>query len=99
MTTRVFDVAVEPLGNGAQIVRDRRVQLDRALARRPHDNFLHVQVGRVQQSASLAGRQHHDGVRLAGGAEVGSFQRIDGDIHLRIFAALVANRRALLFRR
>ena len=37
----------------------------------------------MQQAAALAGGQHHNRVRRSGGAKIGAFQRIDGDIHLR----------------
>ena len=36
----------------------------------------------MQQAAALGRRQHGDGVRRAGRAQVGAFERIDGDVHL-----------------
>ena len=50
---------------GANIVDDRRVEIHGALAAGPDDNFFHVQIGRVEQSALFAGGQHGDGVRAA----------------------------------
>src|SRR5713226_6328296 len=38
----VFHVAVEPLGDGFQIVRHRCIQLHRSLARWAHNYFFHV---------------------------------------------------------
>src|SRR6267143_144747 len=79
----IFNVAVQPLGNRLQVVGYRCIQVHRAFARRSHDQFFHVQVGRVQQPAALARRQHRDGIRRARRAQVRSFQRIHGDVHLR----------------
>ena len=36
----------------------------------------------MKQAAALGGRHHGDGVGRAGGAEVGPFERIDGDVNL-----------------
>jgi hypothetical protein len=49
----------------------------------------------VQQSASLAGGEHGDRVRLARGAQVRALQRIDGDVERE--PAAEAARRAELF--
>src|ERR1700733_362310 len=86
----VFEVAVEALGDGAKIVGDRGVKIDRAFARRPDDNFFHVEIGRVEQAAFFAGGENGDGIRRAGGAEIRAFERIDGDIHGGIEAVLIA---------
>ena len=59
---------------------DRRFQIDHALAGRADHDLLHVAVGSVQQAALLRRGQHGDGARRAGGAKVGAFQRIDGDV-------------------
>ena len=95
----VFHFAVEALGDGAKIVGDGRVQIHGAFARRADDDFLHVKVGRVEQAAGFAGGEHDDGVRLAGGAEVGAFERVHGDNDFWIFAASCLLRRRRLFRR
>ena len=52
----------------------------RCLALGPDDELVHVDVGRVQQAAALGRGEHRDGVGLAGGAEVGALERIDGDV-------------------
>ena len=76
----VLDVAVQTLGDGTQVVRGRGVQIDGAFARRPDDDFLHVQVGSVKQAALFAGGQDGNRAGSAGGAKVGAFQGIDGNI-------------------
>src|SRR5207247_2747694 len=52
------------------------------------DDLVHVNVGRVQQAALFRRRQHGDGVRRAGRAEVRPFERIDGDVDLWVDLAL-----------
>ena len=59
----IFDVAVQPLGNRFQVVSHRCIQIHRAFARRPHHQFFHVQIRRVQQSAALASCQHCNRIR------------------------------------
>ena len=67
---------------------DRRVEIDRAFAGRADDDLFHVAVGRVQQAAAFGGGQHRDGAGRAGGAQVGAFQGIDGDIDFGNFGAV-----------
>ena len=86
---QVLFVAVEAARDGANVVGDRRIQVHGALATRADDDFFHVQIGRVQQAAFFAGGQHGDGVGRAGGAEVGAFERVHGDIHGGIVKPLV----------
>ena len=88
----VFEAAIEALGDGAKIVGDWRVKVDRAFARRADDNFFHVEIGSVKQAALFAGGEDGDGIRRAGGAEIRAFERIYGDIHGRIEAIFVAGR-------
>ena len=80
---QIFDVAIEPLGDRAQIVGDGRIQVDCALAGRSNDYFFHVQIGRVKQAALFARGQHRDRARRSRGAQVRAFERIDRDIHGR----------------
>ena len=80
----VVDVAAEALGDRLQVRLDRRVEVDDVARRRPDDDLLHVAVGRVQQAALVRRRQHGDGARRAGGAEVGALERIDGDVDLEV---------------
>src|SRR5690606_24082592 len=49
-------------------------------------DLVHVDVGRVQQAATLGHGQHTYRVGLVLGAEGRAFQRVDGDIHLRTIA-------------
>jgi len=53
------------------------------------DNFLHVAVGSMQQPALFRRRQHRDRARRAGGAEVGAFERIDGDVDVGNVASVL----------
>ncbi len=62
---QVLDVALEAAGDRAQVVGYRRVQADGVLGARPHDQLLHVQVGRMEQAAALGRGQHRDRVRGA----------------------------------
>ncbi len=91
MTTRSFTWRAETLGDDLEILLGRRVEVHRALGRRPDDDLLHVAVGRVQQTALVGGGEHGDRVRLAGGAEVGALERIDGDVDLRLVGQLRAD--------
>ena len=50
----------------------------------PDHDLVHVDIRRVQQTAFFRRRQHGDRVGRASGAEVGSLQRIDRDVHLRV---------------
>ena len=59
----------------------------------PTIDLLHVDVGRVEQAAALGGGEHRDGVRRAGGAEVGALERIDGDVDAGAVRAALAARR------
>src|SRR5579862_445313 len=77
----VFLIAIEAARDGADVIDHRGVEIDGALTARPHGDFVHVQIGGVQQAALFAGGQDGDGVGRTGGAEVGALERIDGDIH------------------
>src|SRR6267143_2274185 len=79
----ILNISLQPLCDRLQVVGHRSIQVDRPLARRPHHQLFHVQVRRMQQAAAVAGGQHGDSVCGSGRAEVGSFQRIHGDVHLR----------------
>src|SRR5438445_12506335 len=93
----VLLVAVEAAGNGADVVDHRRVQVDGPFAARADHNFFRIQIGRVQQAAFFAGGQHGDGVGGAGSAEVGAFERLDGNILGPISVGLIVRRRAHVF--
>ena len=96
---QILHLAVEPLRDRFQVVCHRRVEVDRALARRADDDLLHVEVGRMQQAAVLARGQHGDRVRLARGAEIGALERVDGDIHRGVLSGSYRGRPRRLFRR
>ncbi len=77
---QVFDVAVEPLRDGLEVVGDRCIKIHRTLAGRSDDNLFHVQIRSVQQSAALAGGENGDGIRCPRRAKIRAFKWIDGDI-------------------
>ena len=79
----VVDLAVQGLGDGLEVVLDRRVEVDLPPGRRPDDDLVHVDVGRVQQAALLGGRDDGDGVGSAGGAQVGALEGVDRDVDRR----------------
>ena len=88
MTTRSFTWRPSRLAMTWRFSLGVRVEVDRALRRRPDDDLLHVAVGRVQEAALVGGGEHGDRVRLAGRAEVGALERIDGDVDLGIVGHL-----------
>src|SRR6186713_909133 len=59
------------------------IEADRVPRPRPDDQLLHVEIRRVQQTALGGGGEHGDRIRCAGRAQVGAFERIDGDVDLR----------------
>src|SRR5262249_32773577 len=77
---QVFDLAIQPAGDRFEVVLNGRINVDHALARGTDHNFFHVAVGRIQQTAFLAGRQYSDGTRRSCGAKIRAFERIDGNI-------------------
>ncbi len=77
---QVVHAAMQAAGDVPQVVGDRSVQFDRVLARRPDDDLLHVAVGGMQQAAFLGRSEHGNRSGRAGGAQVGAFERIDGNI-------------------
>ena len=77
----VLHVAIETLGDRFQIVGNRSIQVHRAFAGRADNDLFHIKIRRVQQSALFARGQNGDGVRRAGGAKIGTFQWINGNIH------------------
>ena len=82
------------LGQPANIVGGRRVELDDALVVTGTDrDLLHVDVGRMQQRAAIGHRHGRDRARHVLGAQRGAFERIDGDIDLRagVHADLLAD--------
>ena len=83
---QILHAPSERLRNRAQIEPHRRVEIDDIARARTDDQLFHVHVWRMEQAAAFRRGEHGDGVRRAGGAEVRPFQRIDGDIHLRIAA-------------
>src|SRR6201987_130149 len=74
----VFDVAVEALGNGLQVVRNGGVEFNSAFARWPDDDFFHVKIGRMEKAAFFAGSKDGNGVRRPSGAEVGALKGVHG---------------------
>ena len=79
----VLDLTPETSGNRFKVVGRRRVQVDGVLRAWPDHQLLHVEIGRVQQSAAVRGREHGDGVRRTGRTQVRALERIDRDVHLR----------------
>jgi hypothetical protein len=66
------------------IVRRARIELDYAFLKTGADrDFLHVDVGRVQQRATIGHRHRGDCTRHVLGAKRGAFQRVDSDVDLR----------------
>jgi hypothetical protein len=78
---QVVHTAREAARNGFEVMLDGRLQIDGALGGRPHHDFFHVAIGRVQQSALVGCGQHSDGPGAAGRAQVRTLQRIDRDVH------------------
>ena len=77
-----------PPGNRFQVLRHRRIEIERAPARWPSHDFFHVAIGRVQQTAWLGCRQNCNRVRRSRGTKVCSLERIDCDIDSRMFPAI-----------
>src|SRR5258708_18345059 len=80
---QILDVAVEPLGDGFEIVGDGGIEVDRTLAGRTNYNFFHVQIGGVQQSALLTRGQNGDGAGGPSSAKISALERIYGDVDFR----------------
>src|SRR5260370_40195351 len=80
---QILDVAVEPLGDGFEIVGDGGIEVDRTLAGRTNYNFFHVQIGSVQQSALLTRGQNGDGAGGPSSAKISALERIYGDVDFR----------------
>src|SRR5262249_10828188 len=79
---QVGNVAVQAARDRLQVFRRRGIQIDHAFAGRPDHELFHVAVGSVEQPTFFCRRQNGNSARRSGGAEVRSFQRIDGDVHL-----------------
>src|SRR5215470_1032357 len=77
----VFDITVEPLGNRLEIVGDGCVKVDGAFAGGADDDFFHIKIGCVEEAAPFAGSENGDGICGASGAEICSFERVDGDVN------------------
>src|SRR5258708_20429920 len=80
---QILNVAVEPLGDGFEIVGDGGIEVDRTLAGRTNYNFFHVQIGNVQQSALLTRGQNGDGPGGPSSAKLSALERLYGDVHFR----------------
>ena len=93
----ILHFAIKALGDGLQVMGNRRVEFDSALAGRSDDDLFHVQIGRVEQAAAFAGGENHDRVGRASRAKIGAFERVHRDVHFRVFMALVSNGRADFF--
>ena len=79
---QVLHVAVQPLGDGPEVVLDRGVDIDDPLGGGADDDLLHVAIRSIQQPALFGAGQHRNGSGRPGGAKVGALQRVDGNIHL-----------------
>src|SRR6266404_1504290 len=80
---QILNVAVEPLGDGFEIIGDGGIEVDRTLAGRTNYNFFHVQIGSVQQSALLTRGQNGDGAGGPSSAKISALERIYGDVDFR----------------
>src|SRR5260221_5656353 len=80
---QILNVAVEPLGDGFEIVGDGGIEVYRTLAGRINYNYFHVQIGSVQQSALLSRRQNGDGAGGPSSAKISALERIYGDVDFR----------------
>src|SRR5204863_9547925 len=81
---QLMDVAVERLGHALQVLFDGRGEVHRFGGGRPDDDFVHVDVGRVEEAAFFGCRNDGDRVRGTGRTEVRPFEGIDGDVDFRI---------------
>ena len=86
----IVDNAHEPIiskeqFDAAQVLRDRRVDVDASLAAGADADLFHVHVRRMEEAAFRRNGQHCDGAVLPFGDEVRPFHRVYGDIHF--FAA------------
>ena len=72
------------------------VEFDGVLAGGADYDLLHVAVGSVEQAAFLGCREDSDCSGRAGGAEVGSFERIDGYVDLWNVASVLVGAAYLL---
>ena len=77
---QIVHVAAEPAGDVLEVFGDRGINVDRAAARRPDDDFVHKHIGRVQKPAAFGSGE--DGNRVVG-AE-------GGECGVREFPAVVA---------
>ena len=85
----IFHIALQTPGDVLQIVGYRRVKLNRILARRPHDDFLHVAVWSVKQASTFGSGQHRDRPGSAGSTQIRAFQWIDGDVDFGHISSVV----------
>src|SRR5580700_10039081 len=77
---QVIHAALEAAGDGLQIVLHRRIEIHRATGGWPHDDLIHIAIGRVKQTTLLGSGQDSNCAAGAGSAEVGPLERIDGNI-------------------
>jgi hypothetical protein len=71
------------LGEPANVVGRRRVEFDNALRiTRTDRQFLHIDVGRMQERTAIGHRHGRDRAGHVLGAQRRAFERIDGDINL-----------------
>jgi hypothetical protein len=81
---QLVDVALKGLGDLVEVFMHGVGEAHEVGRGRTDDDLVHVDVGCVGEAAFLRGCQDGDGVRGAGGAEVRSFERIDGDVDLGV---------------
>ena len=87
-THQLVDLAAERPGDRPQVLAHGRVDVDQVLGAGADHQLLHVEVGRVQQAAFIGCGQHGDGVGRTHGAQVRALERVDGDVHLVVGAAV-----------
>ena len=72
-------------GVSRHIFRYRGFNVDEAFARRAAADLFHIHIRRFQQIAAFRRGEYRDGAGSVFRAEIGTFQRIHGNIHRGIF--------------
>src|SRR4029434_5047577 len=80
---QVFNITAESTGNVLQVIFDWRVNINYTSRRRAHDNLVHVDVRRIQESTTLGRGEYRNRVVCPERAQVRALQRVNRDIHFR----------------
>src|SRR5688500_6250335 len=78
----ILHVSAEAVRDDAQVGRDGELHAHFAGGRGTNTQLLHIDVGRMEQSAALGNGKHADRAVAPGSDEVGAFERVDGDVYL-----------------